>query len=386
MTTKKSLAVKAKHVAKAGRGGDTELVHVNKDERAQMVRMFGPETKNPETHLPEHSLGSIMQTLAPLANFIPIPGVGKAVSIGMGVLGGALDASSRKKDAAKNAQAPAPYVPAAKAPTFSAKLPGANGIFADLAAKPSGLQAIDYEHYGQTGAKKPAEAAFYDYAKSPEEQQTALAVKPAATATPESAKPVSWMDYMTLYPDVMDQYNKVHGAGLAQGLGMSKDKNADLTPEEFAQYHYNQFGRGEGRINPYGQVIADNTASYTQQHPLAVQPPTSGSATPEEMQAAQDYYAQNPVQGYKRGGRTSFAVKGAGDGRSDEIDAKLSDGEYVMDAETVSLLGNGSTEAGAEALDKFRVNVRKHKGANLAKGKFSVNAKQPHAYMAGGRT
>ena len=369
MTTKKSLAVKAKHVAKAGRGGDTELVHVNKDERAQMVRMFGPETKNPETPLPEHSLGSVMQTLAPLANFIPIPGVGKAVSIGMGVLGGALDASSRKKDAAKNAQAPAPYVPVAKAPTFSAKLPDPNGIFANLAAKPSGLKAIDYEHYGQTGqpvgTAAPTEAAFFDYAKSPEEQQAALAAKPVATAAPEAAKPVSWMDYMTLYPDVMDQYNKVHGPGLAQGLGMSKDKHADLTPEEFAQYHYNQFGRGEGRINPYGQVIADNTAAYTQQHPLAVEP---------------------DVQAYKKGGRATFAVRGAGDGRSDEIDAKLSDGEYVMDAETVSLLGNGSTKAGAEALDKFRVNVRKHKGANLAKGKFSVNAKQPHAYMAGGRT
>lgn len=81
----------------------------------------------------------------------------------------------------------------------------------------------------------------------------------------------------------------------------------------------------------------------------------------------------------------SFAVQGAGDGRSDDIPAVLSDGEYVMDAETVALLGNGSNKAGAAQLDRFRANVRKHKGKELAKGRFSVNAKAPQAYMVGGR-
>lgn len=84
--------------------------------------------------------------------------------------------------------------------------------------------------------------------------------------------------------------------------------------------------------------------------------------------------------GYAEGG---YAVGGAGDGRDDKIPALLSDGEYVMDAETVSMLGNGSNKAGAEALDKFRVNVRKHKGQKLAKGEFSVDAKKPEKYLKG---
>lgn len=88
--------------------------------------------------------------------------------------------------------------------------------------------------------------------------------------------------------------------------------------------------------------------------------------------------------GMARGG--DFAVRGPGTGRSDSIDAKLSDGEYVMDAETVALLGDGSSKAGAQKLDRFRVNVRKHKGRDLARGKFSVKAKMPEAYMAGGHT
>jgi hypothetical protein len=93
------------------------------------------------------------------------------------------------------------------------------------------------------------------------------------------------------------------------------------------------------------------------------------------------------AKGYARGSsRDSFAVQGPGTGRSDDIPAVLSDGEYVIDAETVALLGDGSSKAGAKKLDEMRVKVRKHKGRNLAKGKFSVNAKRPEKYLSGGRT
>jgi hypothetical protein len=85
--------------------------------------------------------------------------------------------------------------------------------------------------------------------------------------------------------------------------------------------------------------------------------------------------------GYSEGG---YAVEGPGDGRDDQIPALLSDGEYVIDAETVALLGNGSNKAGADMLDAFRVNVRKQKGQKLARGEFSENAKRPEHYMAGG--
>jgi hypothetical protein len=72
---------------------------------------------------------------------------------------------------------------------------------------------------------------------------------------------------------------------------------------------------------------------------------------------------------------------GGGSGRDDTIDAKLSDGEYVMDAETVAMLGDGSTKEGARRLDAMRSNLRTHKGKALAKGKFSPNAKSPLSYL-----
>jgi len=86
--------------------------------------------------------------------------------------------------------------------------------------------------------------------------------------------------------------------------------------------------------------------------------------------------------GYAEGG---YAVGGEGDGRDDKIPALLSDGEYVIDAETVAMLGNGSNKAGAKRLDDLRVNIRKHKGRKLASGKFSDNAKKPEQYLAKGR-
>ena len=56
-------------------------------------------------------------------------------------------------------------------------------------------------------------------------------------------------------------------------------------------------------------------------------------------------------------GVTGFYANGKGTGQSDDIPALLHDGDYVMDAETVSALGDGSSKAGREVLDKFRNQV-----------------------------
>lgn len=109
---------------------------------------------------------------------------------------------------------------------------------------------------------------------------------------------------------------------------------------------------------------------------------TSGAyntAQPEVQKARGGFYAGG-------GGALSSVsrmMKGGGSGRADTIDAKLSDGEYVMDAETVAMLGDGSTGEGAKRLDAMREQLRRHKGGALAKGKFSPNAKSPLTYLKG---
>ena len=88
----------------------------------------------------------------------------------------------------------------------------------------------------------------------------------------------------------------------------------------------------------------------------------------------------NPVIDNRVDFRKGSAVNGAGDGQSDDIPAWLADGEYVMDAELVSMLGNGSNKAGAKILDKFREDVRAHK-RSAPLGKIPPKAKSPLNYL-----
>jgi hypothetical protein len=89
----------------------------------------------------------------------------------------------------------------------------------------------------------------------------------------------------------------------------------------------------------------------------------------QEMQAAmkQAKYASGGISslgGYSDGGRM---LKGPGDGMSDSIPgviankqpARLADGEFVVPADVVSHLGNGSTDAGAKQLYAMMDKVRK---------------------------
>lgn len=48
--------------------------------------------------------------------------------------------------------------------------------------------------------------------------------------------------------------------------------------------------------------------------------------------------------------------------------AALSQGEYVIPADVVSMLGDGNSDAGAKVLDQLCRHIRKQKGKHLAKG------------------
>lgn len=73
-------------------------------------------------------------------------------------------------------------------------------------------------------------------------------------------------------------------------------------------------------------------------------------------------------------------VTGHGGGQSDKVDARLSPGEYVMDADVVSALGDGDTTAGSKALDVMRNNIRSHKRGAPA-NKIPPMAKPAMAYL-----
>ena len=72
-------------------------------------------------------------------------------------------------------------------------------------------------------------------------------------------------------------------------------------------------------------------------------------------------------------------VKGDGDGTSDSVPAMLANGEFVIPADVVSKLGNGSNEAGAGVLDQFLKSIRVHAQSNG--DKLPPDSKGPLAYL-----
>jgi hypothetical protein len=99
--------------------------------------------------------------------------------------------------------------------------------------------------------------------------------------------------------------------------------------------------------------------------------------------AAQELAGGGYLGSYSDGGRM---LKGPGDGMSDNIPAtiagkqpaRLADGEFVVPADVVSHLGNGSTDAGAKQLYAMMNRVRKARTGNPKQGKQIKPAK----YMA----
>lgn len=115
----------------------------------------------------------------------------------------------------------------------------------------------------------------------------------------------------------------------------------------------------------FGQVV--NPADILNQMAEGGQPKQGGLHVPT-VDGRHDY-------------RAGSRVTGEGDGQSDDIPAMLADGEYVFDADTVAQLGNGSTKAGSDLLDKFREEIRAHK-RSAPVNKIPPPAKSPLAYMA----
>jgi hypothetical protein len=112
-----------------------------------------------------------------------------------------------------------------------------------------------------------------------------------------------------------------------------------------------------------------NPDKYT---PLTVTPPTPYKPQYTDYRMAEGGIAS--LGGYSDGGRM---LKGPGDGMSDSIpariggkqEARLADGEFVVPADVVSHLGNGSTDAGARNLYGMMDKVRKARTGTKKQGR-----------------
>ena len=84
---------------------------------------------------------------------------------------------------------------------------------------------------------------------------------------------------------------------------------------------------------------------------------------------------------YSEGGAGTTYIEGRGDGTSDQIPAMVANNEYVLPADVVSALGNGSSESGASVLDQFIETIRSHKHSNPP-SELPPESKGPLEYLS----
>jgi hypothetical protein len=381
------LKVAGRRIAAQGRGGDTMLAHINPREAQMLMSRGASGTINPATGLPQFksSWGSILGAILPIALSFIFPGVGTAIGAALGASGafgtalgsavigagaGAISGGAKGALIGGLTGGLGSYFlgPAIGQATDAIGLTGAGGLFGGEAASGAAEAAS-----GAAGADIPL----------PPVRTTAAEF--AASNSPAN-QVVQGLKSLIPGPDsTFKDYAKLGVLGLTAGSLLSQPEPvkaavASLSPSQ--QEYFNRqpvnwdWDKMQSDANSRNMSLSEymssnwNNVTGGQYNKAA---PAVAAAQPATAFAAQGG-ALN---------RISNLARGSGSGRDDTINARLSDGEYVMDAETVALLGDGSNAEGARRLDQMRKEIRAQKGKSLAKGKFSPNAKSPLAYLKG---
>lgn len=150
----------------------------------------------------------------------------------------------------------------------------------------------------------------------------------------------------------------------------SKDDGLQLTPWDIQNQNVNWNAR---QVEGPRDGVVYGQAQVTPEFTSAAQ---GGIMSLQRYARGGDVMGISSLGGYAAGGNPRL-LRGPGDGMSDNIPAtisgkqpaRLADGEFVVPADVVSHLGNGSTEAGAKALYKMMEQVRRARTGNPKQGK-----------------
>lgn len=373
-------------LALRGRQGDTELVHMTKPEVAALQSM-GQLTVNPSTGLPEaFKLKDILPTLAAVGVGVASGGTGFfAGPLGQALAAGGTSLAVNKGDLGKAAMDGLMAYGGAKLGQMlgGAQVPTSEAVQAEAAKQTAQATA-------QAGA--PMTAGTVPFQPATTQQLTAQMTKPSlasqglqamggptATVTPSqlalAGQPVPGGQLTGA------ELAKATGARSALPLGLYASGAMDVPkppamPERKTPVVLE--GRTEQKIgvSPEGGYSQEDIerAFIQDQYGTPIDPLKffEYKSTPAvfgmaraggQMEDATKYHGPGMASGMVRG-------SGSGDGMSDdlmfevkgggEIDkAALSEDEYIIDAYTVSALGNGSSDAGAKILDEFREEIRR---------------------------
>lgn len=369
------VAQEAQHVRAHGRADDTELAHFSKKELATLDAIRGGRSLNPDTGLPEYGwFGDILKGL---------------VRAGGAIAGGAMFGS----------------VGAAAGAGLTNKLTG--GSWSD-ALKAAALSGVGSEVAGglKTGNWDPTKAfgsgatsgaaseqavqANVDRLGDLNTMQAALGQSPstelpnALTSVPASGAPSFGAQLAAAAKSAPGLVSALGALSLPLNSGSTTPSTTAPGPSFSVRPMIRTPVPYTGDPLTYGQGTSGGEHQfYTQTNPPIVYGPS--------VPGGVDYSGE---EGYASGGlaapyhamarhiamNAKGGINGPGGGQDDSIPAKLSDGEYVIDADTVSALGDGSNREGVKKLDQFRKSVRAHK-RSAPDSKIPPKAKPIHKYL-----
>jgi hypothetical protein len=360
----------ASELKKKGRGSDTELVHMTKGEvkglQALALAHGGSLTVNPDTGLVEAGfLKNILPVIAgaaltpflgPMGAGLAMGGfetlrtgdVGKGLMAGLGAYGGAnlagnlatAGASTVGQEAAQNVASQAiadnattaGMVEATKATTAPVTMSNIGAGFNQITSSPDAFSGFARQNIGNIGMA-------------------------AAPAIASSLEPKPMADAPMIGED---------------DGGPNKGKYLSANFQAYEPRRPNPYYRPVGLGYAAGGPILNNMPAGGL---AAIQSARDGYGAPQTIDGNIPQMAMGgSIGGYSDGGRM---LKGPGDGMSDSIPgvignkqpARLADGEFVVPADVVSHLGNGSTDAGAKKLYGMMDKVRQARTGTKQQGK-----------------
>jgi hypothetical protein len=226
----------------------------------------------------------------------------------------------------------------------------------------------------------PAPSATSPSATSPSASSTPSALKTATAETAQGSTlgkmPGSWVGGLGRPATFIDPLSATE-LDITPGQEESADMytQSPLAYATLAPQREETLSQPETNYYSYGYEPSFSSIMQPYKNPAI---PTTPYADGGEVMTSPLMAAQGGDVPHKG----SHYVQGAGGGQDDLIDAKLADGEYVLDAEIVAALGDGSNKRGAEILDKWRKSIRKHKRSASVDG-IPPKAKSPLEYMKG---
>lgn len=353
--------------AMKGRMGDNTLVHVNPMELKTLNALAGPGglTQNPTTGLPE---AFKLKDLLPVLGAIVMPYAAPALLGASGAAAGGLASTLASNTALMSGVGAATGTALAGGNKEEILGSGiATGLTAGLTG---GFGSKGPTDVVKAGTFEPGKITASNMGKGFKPFPTDLNPKIAESLTSKAgtqsiAKAVNPISYAAA-PTIKESVASGLAAAATSPAMYEMPKEPTYTPPSTVPATQRTQTASKEDIDKFIRQ-GGATPQFFSYSPVQIPVQFGGMA--KEGGSMGDVPTTYMAQGSNEGMFSGMVKAPEGDGMSDNVafevvgdpeikQAMLSPDEYVIDAQTVSLLGNGSSDAGAKELDEFRRLVR----------------------------